>query len=453
MPAAARRCSSSAIRDIYHRRRPCAAPARVTSPSDWKASTTSSSTTCARKGLNADKLASAPRGRTDGCWSSSAARRSRSRVARPRALIAALGRSAIQAAHASLRRQRSQAGLGHPRVGPRRHRVRSRQAPHVGRLGRCRRRSRKTRRLPSRPAQLLNEYGYSGALYGHFGQACVHTRNNFDLEIERRHRASSARSRRSRRPLHQLRRLALRRTRRRPGARRTAAEDVRPRTDAGLPRVQTLWDPDWKMNPGKVVEAVSARPRISGSAPTTSHGSRQTHFQFPDDHGASPARPALRRRRQMPAHGRRHDVPQLHGHARRRALHARPRPPALRDVEGARVIRDGGATKQSRTRSISASPAKAARAMPRQRRHGHLQGRIPLPLLRRPPPPAQRLRLRPHRPLGARRVACPRPGEPNNATPRPARHREASRRNPAPTQHPALRPRNLQRLVLPHRPT
>ena len=28
---------------------------------------------------------------------------------------------------------------------------------------------------------LWDEFGYSGALYGHFGQGCVHTRNNFDL--------------------------------------------------------------------------------------------------------------------------------------------------------------------------------------------------------------------------------------------------------------------------------
>ena len=31
---------------------------------------------------------------------------------------------------------------------------------------------------------LWNEYGYSGAWYGHFGQGCVHTRNNFDLHTK-----------------------------------------------------------------------------------------------------------------------------------------------------------------------------------------------------------------------------------------------------------------------------
>ena len=33
-------------------------------------------------------------------------------------------------------------------------------------------------------SQLWSEYGYDGAWYGHFGQGCVHTRNNFDLRTE-----------------------------------------------------------------------------------------------------------------------------------------------------------------------------------------------------------------------------------------------------------------------------
>ena len=32
--------------------------------------------------------------------------------------------------------------------------------------------------------KLWDEYGYDGAWYGHFGQGCVHTRNNFDLRSE-----------------------------------------------------------------------------------------------------------------------------------------------------------------------------------------------------------------------------------------------------------------------------
>ena len=40
-----------------------------------------------------------------------------------------------------------------------------------------------------RISKLWAEFGYSGAWYGHFGQGCVHTRNNFDLHTEDGRRA------------------------------------------------------------------------------------------------------------------------------------------------------------------------------------------------------------------------------------------------------------------------
>ncbi len=75
---------------------------------------------------------------------------------------------------------------------------------------------------------LWAEYGYSGSLYGHFGQGCAHTRNPFDFstadgpaDLPRLHRAG-------RRPRRLARRVAVGRARRRPGARRAARADVRP---------------------------------------------------------------------------------------------------------------------------------------------------------------------------------------------------------------------------------
>ena len=32
------------------------------------------------------------------------------------------------------------------------------------------------------PRRLYGKFGYDGALYGHFGQGCVHTRISFDLQ-------------------------------------------------------------------------------------------------------------------------------------------------------------------------------------------------------------------------------------------------------------------------------
>ena len=87
--------------------------------------------------------------------------------------------------------------------------------------------------------KLLDTYGYDGALYGHFGQGCVHTPHR----LRPRRRADGIAT--YRRFLDEaadlvvsLRRLALGRARRRPVARRAAAEDVRRRAGRRLPRVQ-----------------------------------------------------------------------------------------------------------------------------------------------------------------------------------------------------------------------
>ena len=79
--------------------------------------------------------------------------------------------------------------------------------------------------------KLLERYDYRGAsLYGHFGQGCVHTRIPFELRTDEgiAHYRSFVAGRR--RPGGQLRRLAVRRARRRPVARRTAGARCSART-------------------------------------------------------------------------------------------------------------------------------------------------------------------------------------------------------------------------------
>ena len=138
----------------------------------------------------------------------------------------------------------------------------------------------------------------------------------------------------------QLRRLALGRARRRPGARRAAAEDVRRR--AGRRRFaefKAIWDPDGTMNPGKVVDALphrrrpAPRRRLStavGRADALRLRRRQRQLRAAPRCAASASGKCRR-------DGGGVDVPELHGHARREALDARPRPPAVRDA--ARAIR------------------------------------------------------------------------------------------------------------------
>ena len=86
--------------------------------------------------------------------------------------------------------------------------------------------------------KLLDRYGYKSSLYGHFGDGCIHGRMTFDL--------SSAGGRRQVAPVHGscrgsggvLRRVAVRRARRWPGAGRAVAAHVRPGADGGVPAVQ-----------------------------------------------------------------------------------------------------------------------------------------------------------------------------------------------------------------------
>ena len=86
--------------------------------------------------------------------------------------------------------------------------------------------------------ELLDRYDYEGDFYGHFGQGCLHTRITFDLEtaqgIDDYHRVRRGGGRPVRRP----RRLALRRARRWPVPRRAAAAHVRRRAGAGVSRAQ-----------------------------------------------------------------------------------------------------------------------------------------------------------------------------------------------------------------------
>ena len=98
---------------------------------------------------------------------------------------------------------------------------------------------------------LFGKYGYTGSLYGHFGQGCVHCGINFDLVTAKgiddwRHFLDEASD-----LVLKLRRLAVGRARRRSGPRRAPAEDVRPRAGPGVPRLQVDLGPGLDDEPGQ----------------------------------------------------------------------------------------------------------------------------------------------------------------------------------------------------------
>lgn len=130
---------------------------------------------------------------------------------------------------------------------------------------------------------LLREYGYKAALYGHFGQGCLHCRINFDFKTKEglqkfRHFVEAASD------------LVIK-----LGGSLSGEHGDGQCTAELLPRMfgpeliqafaefKALWDPTNKMNPHKVVAPYkldeNLRIGLDYGPPK-----QKTHFQFPEDH-------------------------------------------------------------------------------------------------------------------------------------------------------------------------
>jgi FAD/FMN-containing dehydrogenase/Fe-S oxidoreductase len=140
--------------------------------------------------------------------------------------------------------------------------------------------------------KLLDKYGYECALYGHFGQGCIHCRISFDLKT-----AEGIKHYRS--FIDETTDLVISYG----GSFSGEHGDGQSRAEF-LPKMfgeelvgafrefKTIWDPDWRMNPGKVVDPYRIDEHLRLG---TSYSPPQpaTHFQYPEDHGSF-ARAALR---------------------------------------------------------------------------------------------------------------------------------------------------------------
>jgi Fe-S oxidoreductase len=132
---------------------------------------------------------------------------------------------------------------------------------------------------------LLDRYDYTTALYGHFGQGCVHTRINFDLTS--RDGISAFRS-----FMAEAADLVVSYG----GSLSGEHGDGQSRGEL-LPRMygeelvqafrefKAIWDPAGRMNPGKVVDAYRMDENLR-LGPLYSPPRLKTYFQFPDDHGS-----------------------------------------------------------------------------------------------------------------------------------------------------------------------
>src|SRR5579872_1986438 len=133
--------------------------------------------------------------------------------------------------------------------------------------------------------KLMSRYGYRGALYGHFGHACVHIRINFDLQ-------SKAGIANYRSFAEEATDLVVHYG----GSISGEHGDGQSRGEL-LPRMfgpeliqafrefKAIWDPGWKMNPGKLIEPYKLDENLRLGADYRPW-EPQTHFHFPQDHGS-----------------------------------------------------------------------------------------------------------------------------------------------------------------------
>ncbi|HVT19161.1 MAG TPA: FAD-linked oxidase C-terminal domain-containing protein [Thermoanaerobaculia bacterium] len=135
--------------------------------------------------------------------------------------------------------------------------------------------------------RLYERYGYRGALYGHFGDGCIHTRIDFDLVTEAGIRAFRAFIGEAADLVVSL-----------GGSLSGEHGDGQSRAEL-LPKMfgaelvsafgefKALWDPELKMNPHKVVDPYRADENLRlGASYSPLHPA--THFRYPDDGGSLP---------------------------------------------------------------------------------------------------------------------------------------------------------------------
>ena len=133
--------------------------------------------------------------------------------------------------------------------------------------------------------RLMGDYGYHGTLYGHFGHGCVHTRLNFDFTSEEG-------ITRFRRFMNEAADLVVGYG----GSLSGEHGDGQSRAEL-LPKMfgpeliqafnefKSAWDPEWRMNPGKVVEPYRMYENLRLGA-DYHPWQPPTHFKFSEDHGS-----------------------------------------------------------------------------------------------------------------------------------------------------------------------
>jgi FAD/FMN-containing dehydrogenase/Fe-S oxidoreductase len=132
--------------------------------------------------------------------------------------------------------------------------------------------------------KLAEKYEYESSLYGHYGQGCVHARWNFDL-------VTKPGIEKWRRWLDEASDLVLELGGSLSGEHGDgqARAELLPKMFGddiirGFEEFKSIWDPDWKMNPGKVVQPYRIDENLRLGA-DYEPWRPQVKFAYPKDHG------------------------------------------------------------------------------------------------------------------------------------------------------------------------
>ncbi len=280
---------------------------------------------------------------------------------------------------------RGRAALESAGVRPRRHRPRPGGAGHVGRVGGFRRAARSCGRLPPGSAPAVREVQLRVRAVRSLRSRLHPHADRFRSRIGGRHREVQSVHGRGELARRLVRRIAVRRAWGRAVEGTVPVKDVRTGTGRGVPRIQAHLGP---RRPDESRQDRRAVPHRSESAARRRLPSATADDAVPLSGGSPQLRvqhDPLCRRRRLPPPRRRDDVSELSRHARRGALDARPRAPALRDAAGQSPRwRMEGCLCKERAGFVPCLQ-RMQEGMSGQRRHGDIQGGVPVALLRGTP--------------------------------------------------------------------
>jgi FAD/FMN-containing dehydrogenase/Fe-S oxidoreductase len=133
--------------------------------------------------------------------------------------------------------------------------------------------------------KLLDKHGYSGAVYGHIGDGCMHNRIDWDPKSQEGIDKWLA-------FIDEAADLVISYGGSLSGehgdgqARATLLPKMfGPKIMQAFEEFKTIWDPDWKMNPGKVIRPYRIDENLR-YGPDYNPPAVKTYFEFPDDEGS-----------------------------------------------------------------------------------------------------------------------------------------------------------------------